>query len=194
MEFLVQAHTCRYTSGCGRGKKKDGNAEQAPKGETEDTRATGFGLTVCCLLDGKCTKGMYLLEVRRGAAAYWWLGFPPTCGPRERRIHPFCLKPRVLYSKSRQANVALLCRWSDLVAVPKPRCSGAFSPDFQRGGKSTFPFLFCPVQNKYLHITGGPSINVQLSGRAGLKARFIASFTPSPTFFYSFFKRRPTAY
>lgn len=51
-----------------------------PKGETVGTRATGFGLTVdsCCLLDRKCTKGMYLLEVRRGAAAYWRLGFPPT--------------------------------------------------------------------------------------------------------------------
>lgn len=78
-----------------RGEKKDGKTEQARKGKQMGTRATGFGLTVCCLLDGKCTKGMYLLEVRRGAAAYWWLGFSPTCGPRERRIHPFCLKPRV---------------------------------------------------------------------------------------------------
>lgn len=79
-----------------KGRKERWEDRAGPKGETEGTRATGFGLTVCCLLDRKCTKGMYLLEVRRGAAAYWWLGFSsPTCGPRERRIHPFWLKPRV---------------------------------------------------------------------------------------------------
>lgn len=90
------------------------------------------------------------------------------------------------------------CLLMDLIPPPS-LVAVAHSLRISKGGgrngiyKSTFPFLFFAYIVSKVHITGSSPKPVKLSGRAGLKARFMRLDPISHVFFFSVFKRRPTA-